>query len=440
VESDSVDALAISGAASILLLIMACIASTAVARLRLASKVPDIIVFILIGILFGKSGAHSVFIGSGTGFQAGGSLLPLLQFVSLFMLMFTSCASLQPGGFRRSVTEIGVLICGTGLAFVLAVATVPYLAALTVDPFVLSLGQNANRAYELTLALGVVVTSVPFLKKIFINVKLLKTNFASTILFSACVVDLLVWAIFSVALLVRSGEHGDAHGAGFGLVSVMASALMIALAGLATARLYRHVRDSHAPLRHMDLLAIGAVSSGIIYLSALTGGGTLIGMVISGLVFGSIRQAVRPSLERLEQLSTHVAIPAYFTCVGYGIDLHSDYNITFIFLFLVWSSVLKIGSVWTIFFLFSRSAHMALDYAIAMNTRGGPGLVLAAAALSAGIIGISTFLALVAASILTSVVTESYLATAAAKKAPSRDMAFPERAPGPRAEAVKRLR
>jgi len=47
----------------------------------------------------------------------------------------------------------------------------------------------------------------------------------------------------------------------------------------------------------------------------------------------------------------------------------------------------------------------ALDYAVAMNTRGGPGIVLASVAHAAGIIDDRMFTALVLASILTSLAT-----------------------------------
>jgi len=47
----------------------------------------------------------------------------------------------------------------------------------------------------------------------------------------------------------------------------------------------------------------------------------------------------------------------------------------------------------------------ALDYAVAMNTRGGPGIVLASVAHAAGIIDDRMFTALVLASILTSFAT-----------------------------------
>lgn len=110
-----------------------------------------------------------------------------------------------------------------------------------------------------------------------------------------------------------------------------------------------------------------------------------------------------------------VAVPAYFTCIGFGINLYTEIDITLVLVFFVWSSVLKIGSVWFVIFLVSRSATVALDHAIAMNTRGGPGLVLAATAYSTGVIGLSTFLALVVTSILTAVVSQAYLSRASAR-------------------------
>jgi Kef-type K+ transport system membrane component KefB len=50
-----------------------------------------------------------------------------------------------------------------------------------------------------------------------------------------------------------------------------------------------------------------------------------------------------------------------------------------------------------------------LGFGIAMNTRGGPGLVLAAASYSAGLVSITGFMALTLTSILTAVMTDLYL-------------------------------
>jgi Kef-type K+ transport system membrane component KefB len=51
----------------------------------------------------------------------------------------------------------------------------------------------------------------------------------------------------------------------------------------------------------------------------------------------------------------------------------------------------------------------SLDYGVAMNTRGGPGIVLASVALAAGIIDGRMFTALVLASILTSLAAGLWL-------------------------------
>ena len=114
-------------------------------------------------------------------------------------------------------------------------------------------------------------------------------------------------------------------------------------------------------------------------------------------------------------MTESLAIPIYFTCIGFGIFFFAETDVTLVLLFLIWSSGLKIGSVWLAVFLVSRSAVVALDYAVAMNTRGGPGLVLAAAAYSTGLIEINTFLALIAASIVTAYISEAYLLRASTR-------------------------
>jgi Kef-type K+ transport system membrane component KefB len=59
--------------------------------------------------------------------------------------------------------------------------------------------------------------------------------------------------------------------------------------------------------------------------------------------------------------------------------------------------------------LYFGDRAQSLHYAVAMNTRGGPGIALAGLALSLGLIGQPTFLALIFASFITAGVTEAWL-------------------------------
>lgn len=126
-----------------------------------------------------------------------------------------------------------------------------------------------------------------------------------------------------------------------------------------------------------------------------------------------MRTRLGATLVLFERLATRIGAPFYFTSVGFGMSIASSVSISMVIAFFVWSSVLKIGSVSLFASLIRRPGMNSLDFAIAMNTRGGPGLVLASASYSSGLVGPTGFVALLTASILTAILAEIYLKRAA---------------------------
>ena len=95
-------------------------------------------------------------------------------------------------------------------------------------------------------------------------------------------------------------------------------------------------------------------------------------------------------------------MPVYFALVGLKIDLPSDLDIGFTLGFIAVSSVIEIGCVVLATRLAGRDMLTSVNFGFAMNTRGGPGIVLASVALGAGIINETFYVTLVLAALLTS--------------------------------------
>ena len=90
-------------------------------------------------------------------------------------------------------------------------------------------------------------------------------------------------------------------------------------------------------------------------------------------------------------------------------NLPSNFDPILIFGFLLASSLVKIGSV-TFAARFSDIPWpRAFDFGVTMNTRGGPGIVLASLAYAAHIIDQKLFVAFVLASIFTSLIAGKWL-------------------------------
>ena len=100
-------------------------------------------------------------------------------------------------------------------------------------------------------------------------------------------------------------------------------------------------------------------------------------------------------------------IPLYFAIVGYAIDLPNAFDPWLFFGFLTFSTVVEglcAFGAWAMRF----NNLTSLNFAVAMNTRGGPGIVLASIALASGLVDQRMYVALVLTAIVTSVVAGAW--------------------------------
>ena len=121
--------------------------------------------------------------------------LNFIYWLGLLLLMFLSGAETRQLFTREERTEVSWLaIVGTGTPFLLALLLGPWL----VRPQLY--GPNGNRvSLIIILAVGVAVTSVPVVSKIFADLKILHTRFARLVLGVAVLEDIGLWLALAVA-------------------------------------------------------------------------------------------------------------------------------------------------------------------------------------------------------------------------------------------------
>src|SRR5947209_7145882 len=122
-------------------------------------------------------------------------ILNFVYWLGLLLLMFLSGAETQRLFSRDERREVGWLtIVGTGLPFILGLVLGPWL----IHPALA--GPNGNRiSLIIVLAVGVAVTSVPVVSKIFADLKILHTRFARLVLGVAVLEDIVLWLALAVA-------------------------------------------------------------------------------------------------------------------------------------------------------------------------------------------------------------------------------------------------
>jgi Kef-type K+ transport system membrane component KefB len=103
-------------------------------------------------------------------------------------------------------------------------------------------------------------------------------------------------------------------------------------------------------------------------------------------------------------------IPIYFAIVGLQLDLLRGFSPGFFLLFLLLACAIKAGSVYLGARLAGQARSSSWNLAVALNARGGPGIVVASVAYGAGIIDQPFYAVLVMLAIVTSLFAGSWLA------------------------------
>src|SRR5580704_719856 len=127
-----------------------------------------------------------------------GNILDFIYWLGLLLLMFLAGAETQQLFTREERREVGLLtVVGTGLPFLLALLFGPWL----IRPALF--GPSGNRlSLIIVLAVGVAVTSVPVVSKIFADLRILHTRFARLVLGVAVLEDIVLWLALAVATAV----------------------------------------------------------------------------------------------------------------------------------------------------------------------------------------------------------------------------------------------
>ena len=331
--------------------------------------------------------------------------LNFIYWLGLLLLMFLSGAETRQLFTREERTEVSWLaIVGTGTPFLLALLLGPWL----VRPQLY--GPNGNRvSLIIILAVGVAVTSVPVVSKIFADLKILHTRFARLVLGVAVLEDIGLWLALAVATATAGKTVLRPRELTYHLVTT------IVFFGLGLTVLPRILKRINK-LRFNTL----AKQSPVAYaLSVLLGYCALAGLLDVSMVFAAFLagfavvhkkcKLFSEALEAIGKVSFAFFIPVYFAMVGLKLDLVRGLSLGMMAAFLVGSCLVKILSV-------SLGARLAgfrgldmINLALTTNARGGPGIVLASVAFEAGIISPQFYTTLVVAAVVTSQMAGAWL-------------------------------
>jgi Kef-type K+ transport system membrane component KefB len=334
-----------------------------------------------------------------------GDILDFVYWLGLLLLMFLAGAETQQLFTHDERREVGwLIIVGTGLPFLIGLALAPWIIRPSLA------GPNGNRiSLTIILAVGVAVTSVPVVSKIFADLKILHTRFARLVLGVAVLEDIVLWLALAVATAVAGKAALHPRALSLHLLATVAFFVLgLTLVPRIVKRINKarfNVMARHSPTGYAlaVLLAYcavaGAMDVSLVFAAFLAG----------FAVVHKKRRLFADALDAIGKVAFAFFVPVYFAIVGLKLDLVHGVSIGMMLAFIVGTCAVKILSV-------SLAARFAgfrgldlLNLAITTNARGGPGIVLASVAFDAGIISPKFYTTLVVAAVLTSQIAGAWL-------------------------------
>lgn len=394
---------------------------------------PRVIGEILAGILLGPTLFGHVFPnGYHAIFQANPTVnitLSGLSHIGLLLLMFCSGFEIQ-SAFRAGERKITLFITFTGIVFPFALSLL-FLGYSDTSSNV-GVANNYN-AFLLVYAIAVAVTSIPVISRILFDLGLLKSSFSRIVLSAAVLEDKILYVVLAIALSLVGGDQQ--HSLNFprliGLHEhVWLSSLyhlIITLAFLIFAQLIspvvsRWIESNEEKLpRNNSLVALLIIFMLLVTIVSLFMGiAVIFGALVAGIMISGSNQYYKQTWEVLKSFSFAFFVPLYFVLVGLKLDIVRNFDPSFFIFFFSFACVAKLLSVYAGSQMAGESRWGSLNLAVAMNARGGPGIVLALVSLEAGIISESFYTSLVMLSILSSFLAGAWLNMVLKKEWPLR--------------------
>jgi Kef-type K+ transport system membrane component KefB len=364
-------------------------------------KQPRVIGEIVGGLIFGPTvfGAIAPDLYRET-FASSGLQQQTLGFVfwlGLLLLMFCSGMENQTvKGRAEWRTAIALVVAGTSLPLLAG-----WGAASAVDLSYFYGPRATPTAFGLLLAMAIAVTSIPVISKIFFDLNMAGTPFARIVLTAAMIEDLLLWILLSITLNLAGSEAQDAWTLLRGTSGTLA---YFAFASLYGHRLYDAVSRSRLnPFKtSADTMPLLLVFLAGVLIAYLLGVNPIFGAFLAGRVVGNATRIAPETREQVSGFSFGLFIPVYFASVGLRLDLRQDFDFLAFAAILVFGCLVKAASAWLGAVASGVDRTRSLHLAIAMNARGGPGIVLATVALNAQLITAAFYAILVLLALVTS--------------------------------------
>lgn len=367
---------------------------------------PKVIGEIIGGMLFGGTFLYYFFpsLVEAT-FQAypeEGKVLNLFYQLGLVFLMFSSGFNTCIDIDKRNLKIIGCVFTG---ATILPMAGAVPFAKFFQKYFI---GENSNYiSFLLVFIIGVAITSIPVISKIFFDMGVMNTTFTNTVLTVSTFQDLCLWILLNIA--TRMATSGEIDLLDMLLVIIFTLGMFLA-AKLVSDHLHSGYRRA---IKATDFYTISFIA--LLLISAILyhfGINIMYSAFLTGYIIKAVSQNDEDAKSRMEAVanfSFSLFVPIYFALVGIQLNLIHNFSLgRFALFFIIAFSLEAVGTIIMLLFT-DLKKQVILNFAVTMNARGGPGIVLATVAYSYEIISIEFFTVLILTTMLSSLIAGYWL-------------------------------
>lgn len=389
-------------------------------KLKQPKLVGEILAGVLLGpFVFGQLSPELFQQIVGLKTEAGGNkieiVLNFIYWIGLFLLMFISGSETRRLMGKENQKETAWMLgVGTPTPFLIVLG----LGLASMLPLGLITGTAGQQTSALlVLAIAVSVTSIPVISRIFYDLGILQTRFASLVLGSAVLEDIILWAVLAVATsLVKTATMAQEHvvseitsHVGITLV-YMSVGLLIAPSIIRRLNNFRgNILIKASPRGYIFVVLFLYIAIASLLDVNLVFAAFLAGFGVIGGIKGTERERFADSLDSIAKVSFSFFTPIYFAIVGFKLTLGRDFSLPMLLIFLFASSILSLLANGLAARLAGFKNLDMINLAITTNARGGPGIVLASVAYEAGIINAPFYTTLVLTAIITSQAAGAWL-------------------------------
>lgn len=390
------------------LIALACLQAGAFLIGKLFEKLqaPKVVGEIIGGMLFGGTFLGAVMPdlmeGIFNSFSEEGKVLNIFYQLGLSFLMFSSGYNTKIDLEKKNARIFISLFIGSTVIPMLA--GLPFIGMF--EPYFIG-EVNNYAAFLLVFIIGVAITSIPVISKIFFDMGIINTRFANVVLTASTLQDLCLWILLNTAIDIAQSEELNVGSMCVVIILTLALFLIVHFVGRKLETV--DIRISNSSFMQLCFISLFAIVAALSYLKI----NIMYSAFLTGYIIRSITNKDKNAEEKVKcitDFSFSFFVPVYFALVGIQLNLLHNFSLIRFCIFFLLAFVLEwIGTVLLLLAATKLKRKVIWNFGITMNARGGPGIVLATVAYNYGIINVEFFTVLILTTMLSSLIAGYWL-------------------------------